>query len=110
MKYGRNSRRGACGSRTARSAGGEHLIDQQLGYELARYVFGPTAERRRRVRDDHQIGQAVALLRQAQTPSALLGLASAPPVPVSLIHHPDAGGHLEGEGVLRHRPVDPHLG
>jgi carboxyl-terminal processing protease len=60
---------------------GEHLIDQQLGYELARYLFGPTAERRRRVRDDRQIGQAVALLRQAQTPSALLGLASAPPVP-----------------------------
>jgi len=59
--------------------GGEVLVDQQLGYELARYVFGPTAERRRRVSDDRQIGQAMALLRQAQTPSALLGLASGPP-------------------------------
>jgi len=58
--------------------GGEHIVDQQLGYELARYVFGPTAERRRRVRDDRQIGEAVALLRQAETPSALLGLATAP--------------------------------
>jgi carboxyl-terminal processing protease len=59
-------------------AGGEQLVEQQLGYEVARYVFGPTAERRRRVTDDRQVGQAVALLRQAQTPSALLGLATAP--------------------------------
>jgi carboxyl-terminal processing protease len=58
--------------------GGEQIVDQQLGYEVARYVFGPTAERRRRVHDDRQIGQAVALLRQAPTPSALLGLAAAP--------------------------------
>ncbi|HKT58663.1 MAG TPA: S41 family peptidase [Gemmatimonadales bacterium] len=58
--------------------GGEQIVDQQLGYELARYVFGPTAERRRRVGDDRQIGEAVALLRQAQTPSALLDLASGP--------------------------------
>jgi carboxyl-terminal processing protease len=57
---------------------GEQIVDQQLGYELARYVFGPTAERRRRVHDDREIGQAVDLLRQAQTPSALLGLAAAP--------------------------------
>jgi carboxyl-terminal processing protease len=56
--------------------GGQPILDQQLGYELARYVFGPAAERRRRVRDDRQIGQAVALLRQAPTPSALLGLAT----------------------------------
>ena len=58
--------------------GGEQIVDQQLGYELARYLFGPTAERRRRVHDDRQIGQAVDLLRQAQTPSALLGLAAGP--------------------------------
>ena len=57
---------------------GEQIVDQQLGYELARYVFGPTAERRRRAQDDRQIGEAVTLLQQAQTPSALLGLASAP--------------------------------
>src|SRR6185312_10349215 len=58
--------------------GGEQIVDQQLGYELARYVFGPAAERRRRAQDDRQIGEAAALLRQAQTPSALLDLASAP--------------------------------
>ena len=54
-------------------------MDQQLGYEVARYAFGPAAERRRRVTDDPQIGQAVALLRQAATPGALLGLAGAAP-------------------------------
>jgi carboxyl-terminal processing protease len=58
--------------------GGEQIVDQQLSYELARYVFGPAAERRRRAQDDRQIGEAAALLRQAQTPSALLDLASAP--------------------------------
>jgi hypothetical protein len=57
--------------------GGEQIVDQQLGYELARYVFGPAAERRRRAQDDRQIGEAVILLRQAQTPSALLDLATA---------------------------------
>jgi hypothetical protein len=56
--------------------GGTKILDQQLGYEVARYVFGPAAERRRRVSDDPQIGRAVELLRQATTPSALLGLAS----------------------------------
>ena len=56
-------------------AGGGKIVDQQLGYEVARYAFGPSAERRRRVSDDPQIGQAVALVRQAATPGALLGLA-----------------------------------
>jgi hypothetical protein len=56
--------------------GGMKVLDQQLSYEVARYVFGPAAERRRRVSDDPQIGRAVELLRQAATPSALLGLAS----------------------------------
>ena len=60
-------------------AAGSTIIDQQLGYEVARYAFGPAAERRRRVGDDPQIGQAVALLRQAETPGALLGLAGTVP-------------------------------
>jgi carboxyl-terminal processing protease len=58
---------------------GASIVDQQLGYEVARYVFGPTAERRRRVAEDAEIGQAVALLRQAASPGALLGLAGASP-------------------------------
>ncbi len=59
-------------------AGGATVLNQQLGYEVARYRFGTMAERRRRVGDDPQIGRAAELLRQAATPSALLGLASAP--------------------------------
>ena len=55
--------------------GGARIVDQQLGYEVARYAFGPDVERRRRITDDRQIGQAVALLRGASTPGALLGLA-----------------------------------
>jgi carboxyl-terminal processing protease len=55
--------------------GGARIVDQQLGYEVARYVFGADLERRRRITDDRQIGQAAALLRGASTPGALLGLA-----------------------------------
>jgi hypothetical protein len=58
--------------------GGARIVDQQLGYEVARYALGPDFERRRRVTDDAQIGQAVALLRHASTPGALLGLAGTP--------------------------------
>ena len=78
-----------CGERLAgagRAAGGQHLpaagqqiLDQQLGYEMARYVFGPAAERRRRVErrpPDRPGGRATA--PGARTPSALLGLASRP--------------------------------
>jgi carboxyl-terminal processing protease len=55
--------------------GGGQLLDEQLAYEIARYRFGPAAERRRRVANDRHIRQAVALLRNAPTPRALLGMA-----------------------------------
>jgi hypothetical protein len=58
--------------------GGGQLVDEQLAYEIARYRFGPAAERRRRVADDPQIRQAVALLRNAPTPRSLLGMATVP--------------------------------
>ncbi len=45
-----------------RLPGGDEILDQQLGYEVARYLFGPAAERRRRVSDDPQIGRAAELL------------------------------------------------
>jgi hypothetical protein len=54
--------------------GGERVVSEQLGYEVARYVFGPAAERRRRVVGDDEVQQAVALLRGTTTPQALLGL------------------------------------
>jgi carboxyl-terminal processing protease len=52
------------------------LIDEQLGYEIARYVFGRPAEARRRAHDDKQLQTAMGLLRKAGTPRELLGLAT----------------------------------
>jgi carboxyl-terminal processing protease len=51
------------------------LIDEQLGYEIARYVFGRPAEFRRRAANDQQMQTAMGLLRKAQTPKELLSLA-----------------------------------
>jgi carboxyl-terminal processing protease len=55
--------------------GASDLIDQQLGYEVSRYVFGRSAEFRRRAQDDKQMQDALDLLRKAQTPKDLMGLA-----------------------------------
>jgi carboxyl-terminal processing protease len=51
------------------------LIDEQLGYEITRYVFGRPAEFRRRASNDLQMQTAMGLLRKAQTPKDLLSLA-----------------------------------
>jgi carboxyl-terminal processing protease len=53
------------------------LIDEQLGYEISRYVFGRAAEFRRRARNDSQLQTAMGLLRKAQTPKELLSLSQA---------------------------------
>lgn len=58
-------------------AKGSTLLDDQLGYEIARYVFGRPAEFRRRARDDRQMQTAVDLLHRAQSPKDLLSLAMA---------------------------------
>jgi len=55
--------------------GAGSLIDEQLGYEIARYVFGRPAEFRRRAANDLQMQTAMGLLRKAQTPKELLSLA-----------------------------------
>ena len=55
------------------------LVDPQIGYEVARYVFGRTAEFRRRAADDPQMQSALTLLHRAQTPHELLTLAAAQP-------------------------------
>jgi carboxyl-terminal processing protease len=57
--------------------GASGLIDEQLGYEIARYDFGRPAEFRRRVQDDKQMQTAMGLLRKAGSPRELLGLATA---------------------------------
>jgi carboxyl-terminal processing protease len=57
--------------------GGGRLVDQSLGYEIARYVFGRQAEFRRKAGDDPQVQTALDLLHKAGTPKELLGLAIA---------------------------------
>ena len=52
------------------------LVDDQLGYEIERYVFGRPAEFRRRSKDDKQMQVALDLLHRAQTPKDLLSLAT----------------------------------
>lgn len=53
-------------------AGATDLLDDQLGYEIARYVFGRQAELRRRGLDDRQVLEAVELLRGAASPRELM--------------------------------------
>jgi hypothetical protein len=56
-------------------AGATSLVAQQLGYEIARYVFGRPAELRRRVGEDKHIREAVQLLQRAASQAELLALA-----------------------------------
>jgi carboxyl-terminal processing protease len=62
-------------------AGARTLIAQEVGYEAARYVFGRSAEFRRRMADDEQIKRAVALADRAKSPQDLLTLANTQPAP-----------------------------
>jgi carboxyl-terminal processing protease len=52
------------------------LVDDQLGYEIARYVFGRQAEFQRRAREDQQLQAAMDLLRKVQSPKELMSLAT----------------------------------
>jgi len=65
-------------------AGARTLITQELGYEAARYVFGRSAEFRRRIGDDEQIKRAVALANKARSPQDLLTLANREPAPTTV--------------------------
>jgi len=59
--------------------GAASLIDEQLSYTIARYVFGRSAEFRRRAADDRQMQVALELLAKASTPQALISLGAAAP-------------------------------
>jgi len=61
---------------TATYDGGATLVNEQLGYLIARYNFGRTAEFRRRAGDDRQLQEALRLLNKAATPQALISLAA----------------------------------
>jgi carboxyl-terminal processing protease len=51
-------------------------VDDQLGYEITRAVFGPIAEARRRAWADHQMSTAVRLLRRAENQEEALSIAA----------------------------------
>jgi len=52
-------------------------IDEQLGYEITRAVFGPVAEARRRALSDRQMQTAVRLLRRSRTQDQAIAIAAA---------------------------------
>ncbi|MFL5403885.1 MAG: S41 family peptidase [Gemmatimonadales bacterium] len=52
-------------------------IDEQLGFEITRTVFGPVAEAKRRALSDRQMQAAVRLLRLGRTQDGVLALAVA---------------------------------
>lgn len=56
-------------------------IDRLLGYEIARYVFGASAEFARRLHDDAQVTRAAQFVTGAATPAELLRRAEAQPKP-----------------------------
>ena len=62
--------------------GAREVIAQDLGYEIARYVFGRPAEVRRQREEDRQVRAALALARRAKSPQDLLALAAQPQAPV----------------------------
>jgi len=59
-------------------AGAGTLLDEQLGDEVARYVFGRPAEIQRQLRRDAQVREAMGLLARAKSPSELFTLAVEP--------------------------------
>ncbi len=61
--------------------GARTVIAQELSYEASRYVFGRSAEFRRRFADDGQVQQALALAKRARSPQDLLAIAQARVVP-----------------------------
>ncbi len=63
--------------------GAHEVITQDLGFEVARYVFGRATEVRRQREEDRQVRAALSLARRAKSPQDLLALAAAqPPTPV----------------------------
>src|SRR5260370_36669979 len=59
------------------AAGARMLLAEEFGYEAARYVYGRSAEFRRRMDADHQVQAALALARGAQSPQDLPASATA---------------------------------
>jgi carboxyl-terminal processing protease len=60
-------------------AGAATLLDEQLGDEITRYVFGRPVEIRRQVARDTQVRAATTVLSRARTPAELFALAEVDP-------------------------------
>jgi carboxyl-terminal processing protease len=60
-------------------AGAADLLDEQLGDEITRYVFGRPAEILRQVARDTQVHAATTVLARARTPAELFALAEVDP-------------------------------
>src|SRR5690242_15940500 len=58
--------------------GAREVITQDLGFEIARYVFGRSTEVRRQRDEDRQVRAALALARRAKTPQDLLAIMAQP--------------------------------
>ncbi len=58
--------------------GGWSLMRDHLGYEVARYLFGPQAELERRLANDGQVRRAADLLKSAANTRELFELAGTP--------------------------------
>jgi carboxyl-terminal processing protease len=58
--------------------GAAELVKSQLGFEIARFVFGRPAGFARQIAEDPQVKRAVELLTRARTPKELLALAQRP--------------------------------
>jgi carboxyl-terminal processing protease len=58
--------------------GAGDFLDEQLGDEIARFVFGRDVEIRRQLARDAQVREATALLARAKSPAELLALAARP--------------------------------
>jgi len=58
--------------------GARAVMTQDLGFEIARYVFGRSAEVRRQREEDRQVRAALALVRRAKSPQDLVALAAVP--------------------------------
>jgi hypothetical protein len=57
-------------------AGAGQLLDEQLGDELANYVFGRQTQIQRQLARDPQVKEAIALLARATSPAELFTLAA----------------------------------
>jgi hypothetical protein len=68
------------------------VVERQLAYEIARYVFGPDAEFRRRASQDQVLQKALQIAHGARSEQDLLRRATAQAAPDTSDATPGSGG------------------